>query len=55
MFAAKKNLRLLMIWIIAAGASLLAYWYLPENTHVVVGAVAGGIAGIFWPEKVSEH
>ena len=51
----EKNLRLLMIWIIAAGASLLAYWYLPENTHVVVGAVAGGIAGIFWPEKVSEH
>jgi predicted branched-subunit amino acid permease len=51
----EKHLRLLMIWIIAAGASLLAYWYLPENSHVVVGALAGGVAGIFLPEKKSEH
>lgn len=50
-----KNLRLLLIWIVAAGASLLAYRYLPENSHVVVGAVAGGIAGTVWTENRHEH
>ncbi|MNE11595.1 AzlC protein [compost metagenome] len=51
----EKNLRLLMIWIVAACASLLAYWYLPDNSHVVVGALAGGLAGTFWTEKKNEH
>lgn len=51
----EKNLRLLAIWIIAACASLLAYRYLPENSHVVVGALAGGLAGTFWMEKTNEH
>lgn len=51
----EKNLRLLMIWIVAAGASLLAYRYLPENSHVVVGALAGGIAGVIWTEGRNEH
>ncbi len=51
----EKNLRLLMIWIIAACTSLLAYRYLPENSHVVVGALAGGLAGAFWMEKTDEH
>jgi hypothetical protein len=31
----------------------LAYWYLPQNSHVVVGAIAGGIAGVIWPEGES--
>lgn len=44
----KKNLRLLIIWIIAACASLMAYWYLPSNSHVVVGALAGGVVGTLW-------
>ncbi|MFW1737116.1 AzlC family ABC transporter permease [Acinetobacter sp. ULE_I001] len=47
----QKNLRILIIWAIAACSSLLAYWYLPENSHVVVGALFGGIVGIFWKEK----
>ncbi|KQW98350.1 MULTISPECIES: AzlC family ABC transporter permease [Acinetobacter] len=47
----QKNLRILIIWTIAACSSLLAYWYLPENSHVVVGALFGGIVGIFWKEK----
>lgn len=47
----QKNLRILIIWTIAACSSLLAYWYLPENSHVVVGALFGGIVGIFWNEK----
>lgn len=46
-----KNLRLLFIWVVAAGASLLAYRYLPENSHVVVGALAGGLVGALWMEK----
>ncbi|GGC89135.1 AzlC family ABC transporter permease [Halopseudomonas salina] len=44
----EKNLRMLVIWSVAAGCSLLAYWYLPENSHVVVGALAGGLVGTFW-------
>ena len=50
-----KNLRLLVIWFVAACASLLAYRYLPENSHVVVGAVAGGITGTLWTEHKHEH
>lgn len=51
----QKNLRILVIWCVAAASSLLAYWYLPENSHVVVGALAGGILGAFWVEKKIEH
>lgn len=46
-----KNLRMFAIWTAAACASLLAYWYLPENSHVVVGALAGGVLGAVWMEK----
>lgn len=51
----EKNLRMLFIWSVAACASLLAYRYLPENSHVVVGAVAGGMAGTVWTENKHEH
>ncbi|WP_339477071.1 MULTISPECIES: AzlC family ABC transporter permease [unclassified Pseudomonas] len=47
----KKNLRMFIIWTVAACSSLLAYWYLPANSHVVVGALAGGILGALWMEK----
>lgn len=47
----EKNLRVVVIWTVAAAASLLAYTYLPENSHVVVGALAGGLLGAFWMEK----
>ena len=40
-----KSMRMLFIWVVAGLSSLLAYWYLPENSHVVVGALAGSIAG----------
>jgi len=46
-----KNLRLSIIWIVAASASLLAHRYLPANSHVVVGALAGGLLGAVWMEK----
>ncbi|MEG0130511.1 MAG: AzlC family ABC transporter permease [Acinetobacter sp.] len=44
----KKDLRLCCIWVVAAAVSLLAYWYLPENLHIVVGALAGGVIGVLW-------
>ncbi|MBP0942755.1 AzlC family ABC transporter permease [Pseudomonas alliivorans] len=51
----QKNLRMLIIWSVAAVASLLAYLYLPENSHVVTGALAGGLLGAVWTEKKNEH
>ena len=42
---------MLIIWTVAACSSLLAYWYLPDNSHVVVGALAGGVLGALWMEK----
>ncbi len=51
----KNNWRMLVNWSVAACASLLAFRYLPENSHVITGAVAGGVAGIFGREKIDEH
>ncbi|MHA6495417.1 AzlC family ABC transporter permease [Pseudomonas borbori] len=51
----QKNPRMLVIWVVAAGSSLLAHWYLPANSHVVVGALAGGVLGALWMEKPNEH
>lgn len=42
----QKNLRIISIWTVAAISSLLAYWYLPENFHIVVGAFMGGLTGL---------
>lgn len=50
-----KNMRMLAIWVVAAFASLLAFRYLPENSHVVVGALAGGIGGLIWGTERNEH
>lgn len=46
---------MLIIWCVAGASSLLAYRYLPENSHVVVGALAGGVLGAVWMEKKNEH
>lgn len=50
-----KNPRVIAIWGIAGTTSLLAYRFLPNNTHVILGALAGGISGLLWPEKVNEY
>ena len=55
MLGGDKSLRMLTIWAIAALASLGAYRYLPENSHVVVGALAGGIAGTLLKAADDEH
>jgi 4-azaleucine resistance transporter AzlC len=49
----KKSPRILVAWTIAAVSSLAAWKWLPPNTHVVVGALAGGAIGFFWLEKAS--
>ncbi|MCB1637362.1 MAG: AzlC family ABC transporter permease [Thiothrix sp.] len=51
----EKSPRMLVIWSVAALSSLLAYRYLPENSHVVVGALAGGVVGTFWGGSGHEH
>ncbi|MDZ5602027.1 AzlC family ABC transporter permease [Pseudomonas sp. RP23018S] len=51
----QKNMRIVVIWCVAAMASLAAYVYLPENSHVVVGALAGGILGAVWRDKSDER
>lgn len=49
----RKDLRNLAIWTVAALSAMLAYWYLPANSHVVVGALSGGVLGALWMEKES--
>jgi 4-azaleucine resistance transporter AzlC len=50
----KTNLRVLLAWALAAAASLAAWKWLPANTHVVAGALAGGMVGFFWLEHKPE-
>lgn len=50
-FEGERNLRMFIIWAAAAAASLTAYKWLPENSHVITGALAGGITGIIMREK----
>ena len=47
----KKSPRILVAWALAALASLAAWKWLPANTHVVAGALAGGVVGFFWLDK----
>lgn len=51
----EKNLRMLLIWVVAAGASLAAWRWLPENSHVVTGTLAGGLLGLLWKENSDER
>lgn len=50
-FEGERSLKMLIIWAAAASASLIAYKWLPENSHVITGALAGGITGIIMREK----
>ena len=40
-----------LIWLGAAVSSILAYLYLPENTHIMVGALTGGVIGVLLGDK----
>lgn len=46
----QKNLRNLVIWSVAGATSIVALYWLPPNSHVVAGALAGGLVGAFWLE-----
>ena len=48
-----RPMRILVIWLVAAGTSMLAHLLLPENMHVIAGALAGGLTGACWPEETS--
>ncbi len=50
-----KSLRTVAIWAVAAVASLAAYRFLPPNSHVVAGALAGGVLGALWMERGDGH
>lgn len=51
----KKDRKTYLIWTVAGLSSILAYLYLPENSHVIVGALAGGITGLILGEQQNEH
>ncbi|ENO88501.1 AzlC family ABC transporter permease [Thauera linaloolentis] len=51
----RKSLRTLVIWAVAACSSLAACRYLPENSHVMAGALAGGVLGMAWTEQSRER
>ena len=46
----RKSPRVLVAWLVAAASALAAWKWLPPNMHVVVGALAGGLIGLFWLE-----
>lgn len=47
----KKSPRTLVAWLVGGSASMMAYWWLPPHSHVVVGALAGGCVGYLWLER----
>jgi predicted branched-subunit amino acid permease len=51
----KKSPRILVAWLVAGAASLAAWKWLPPNMHVVVGALAGGVIGLFWLEPGAQN
>ncbi len=50
----EKDNKTFVIWGAAAIASVMAYLYLPKNSHVIVGALVGGVMGVLLGEK-NEH
>ncbi len=50
-----KNGRMFVIWAVAACVSLLAYRYVGNNSHVVIGALAGGLLGAIWTGDRHAH
>lgn len=51
----KRDNKTFVIWGVAAAASIAAYLYLPENSHVVVGALAGGVIGVLLGEQKNDQ
>ena len=47
----EKHFKTFFVWLLAASSSMLAYKFLPDNSHVIVGALTGGIAGVLLEKK----
>ena len=47
----RRDLSILLPWAAAALAALAAMAWLPDHTHVIVGALAGGLAGLLLPKR----
>ena len=48
----RRDLSMLVPWGAAALAALAAMAWLPPHSHVIVGALAGGLAGLLeWPDR----
>ncbi|MCP1728067.1 4-azaleucine resistance transporter AzlC [Natronospira proteinivora] len=50
-----RSRRILLVWLVAGVSAVLAWYWLPPHVHVVVGALAGGLVGLFWREKPHVH
>ena len=46
-----KDNKTFLTWAVSALFSALAFLYLPANSHVITGAVAGGVMGVVMGEK----
>lgn len=56
MVAGGDNDSLLLPWSAAAMSALLALWWLPPHSHVIVGALVGGVVGVLnMPRKQCEE
>ncbi|QJQ94565.1 MULTISPECIES: AzlC family ABC transporter permease [Halomonadaceae] len=51
----RSDRSMLLPWSVAGLAALMALWWLPPHSHVIVGALAGGIAGLMLPGKRQER
>ncbi|NLC22758.1 MAG: branched-chain amino acid ABC transporter permease [Halomonadaceae bacterium] len=47
----RRDLSMLLPWSVAALAAIAAMAWLPPHSHVIVGALAGGLAGLLRPAK----
>ncbi len=54
-FEGNKETKTVMIWLVAGISSMMAYLYLPENSHVIVGAISGGIIGVVIGDKLHDN
>ncbi|MCE9682641.1 AzlC family ABC transporter permease [Halomonas alkalisoli] len=50
----RRDLSMLLPWAAAALAALAALAWLPDHAHVIVGALAGGLAGLLLPARKGE-
>lgn len=47
----RRNTRRAFIWLVAGLTAYAAWRWLPPNTHVILGALAGGTVGALWLER----